>query len=127
MGFKVPRRTARVAFEEGHDYHGAEIVLRLDLPVSALFEMQHLREGDSTADEAIRRFADEVIESWNIEGDDGQPLPVQYEGGASTLPAAFIIALMDRWSQEATAAPAPLGQPSSDTAGSVVPLTQTGT
>ena len=124
MGYKVPRRNAIVTFEDGHDYYGAEITLSLDLPISLLFELQKLREDGSDA--AIRLFADDVVEAWNLEDDSGQPLPANFEG-ASTLPAAFISALMDRWVQVATAAPAPLGQTSSDTAGSVVPLTQTGT
>lgn len=124
MGFRVPRRTARVTFEEGHDYYGAEITLNLDLPLGALFQFQALRE-QSPAD-AIRMFADDVLESWNIEGDDGQPLPADY-AGISQLPSAFLNALIDRWVQEGTAAPTPLGQPSSDTGGSVVQLEKTAT
>lgn len=124
MGFKVPRRTARVIFEEGHDYHGAEIELNLDVPLRALFEFQKLREDDPS--EAFRMFAEDVLQSWNIEDDSGAPLPADYEGLCS-LPSAFITTLMDRWVTEGTTAPVPLEQRSSDTDGSVVPLTQTAT
>ena len=123
MGFQVPRRTARVTFEEGHDYHGAEVVFLLDAPTAFLFEFQRAQKADTET--AIRMFADSIIDSWNLEDDAGNALSADYEG-AQTLPTVFLSALMERWVAEATAAPAPLGQPSSDTDGSVVPLTQTG-
>ena len=122
-GYKVPRRTAHVTFDEGHEYHGAEINLNLDVPLRVLFEFQRLREDDPTA--AFRRFAEDVLDSWNIEADDGSPLPADYDGMAE-LPPAFVTALMDRWVAEGTTAPTPLGQPSSDTDSSVVPLAKTG-
>lgn len=122
MGFQVPRRTARVTFEEGHDYHGAEITLNLDLPTAAIFELQRLQAED--ADAAVRMFADDALVTWNIE-DNGVPVPATYEG-AKTQPAAFILTLMRRWQEAATEVPAPLGQASSGTDSSVVPLAQTG-
>lgn len=123
MGFQVPRRTARVSFEEGHDYHGAEVVLVLDAPTEFLFEFQRAQKSDIEL--AISMFAESIIESWNVEDALGNPRPTSYEG-AKKEPPAFLTALMERWVAEATAAPAPLGQRSSDTDGSVVPLTQTG-
>lgn len=122
MGFKVPRRQARVTFEEGHDYHGAEVVLNLDLPTAAIFELQRLQATDGDA--AVRMFADDALVSWNVE-DEAGPVPASYEG-AKTQPSAFILALMQKWMEAATDIPAPLGQASSATDGSVVPLASTG-
>ena len=124
MGFKVPRRTAIVTFEEGHDYHGAEITLNLDVPLAFLFEFERVRAQDPEA--SVRMFVESILAAWNVEDDNGDPVPATYEG-ARTQPPAFIRALMERWVAEGTVAPAPLEQPSSATAGSVVPLTQTGT
>ena len=122
MGFQVPRRTARVTFEEGHDYHGAEVVLNLDLPTAAIFELQRLQATDGDA--AVRMFAEDALVSWNVE-DGGAPVPASYDG-AKTQPSAFILALMQKWLEAATDIPAPLGQSSSATDGSVVPLASTG-
>lgn len=122
-GFKVPRRTAHITFDQAHEYYGAEIDLNLDVPLRVLFEFQKLREDDSVT--AFQLFADIVLASWNIEAEDGSLLPANYQG-MSELPPAFVTSLIDRWIAEGTTAPTPLEQPSSDTDGSVVPLTKTG-
>lgn len=124
MGFQVPRRAARISFEEGHDYHGAEVVLNLDLPLHVLFEFQKLREAEPI--EAVRLFAAEVLSSWNIEDASGASVPADFDGMCSQ-PAAFYTAVMDRWVSVATEAPTPLGQPSSDTGGSAAQSIRTGT
>lgn len=124
MGFKVPRRTAVIAFEEGHDYYGAEIVLNLDLPIRAFFDLQRMRQ-DGKEQDAIQFFATDVLESWNLEAEDGGALSADF-AGVETLPPAFISALIDRWVTEGTTAPIPLGQRSSDTAGSEEQSTKAG-
>ena len=122
MGFKVPRRQARITFEEGHDYYGAEVTLNLDVPMAFLFEFERTRAADTEA--AVRMFVESILAEWNVEDDAGQPIPATYDG-AKTQPPAFIRALMDRWVTEGTAAPAPLEQTSSDSGTSVVPLART--
>lgn len=123
MGFQVQRRKAVVRFEEGHEYYGAEIEINLDLPIRMLFDFQELQATDYQ--KAMELFARDVLAGWNLE-EDGEPVPADIEG-LGTLPHALVSSLMSRWMAEASAAPTPLEQPSSDTDGSVVPLERTGT
>ncbi len=124
MGFKVPRRKLQISFDEGHEYFGAEVELTLDMPIGLMFDMRTLEADDP--EEATRLFADQVLASWNLEDDDGEPIPPDYQG-ARTVPSAFMTTLMKRWSEEATTVPAPLDQTSSATDLLVVQSTGTGT
>ena len=40
MGYELPKRTAILEFAEGHDYHGAEIEVSLDLPLEMIFRFR---------------------------------------------------------------------------------------
>ena len=103
--FRVPEKTALITFEEGHEFEGAEIELRLSMSVNTVLELQKLQTEDFDA--AITRFADAVLISWNLDGTDGFPLPATPDG-LKSLPFDFVNALMARWQEVATGAPAPL-------------------
>lgn len=109
-GFRVPRREALVEFEEGHEYHGAEVRLRLDVPMGLVFEFQRL---GSDGEAALRRFGDQILLGWNLEDDDGEPVPATADG-LLTQPFGFANTLMTRWAEAVTGVPGPLGVPSSN-------------
>src|SRR3990167_7089331 len=97
MGFKEPRRTARLIFEG--DYEGAEVVVRLDVDVQTVLEFTGM-VTDATEGEAalamMRRFGDDMLVSWNVEDDDGHPIPATAEGFMRrTWP--FINLILSHW------------------------------
>lgn len=128
MGFKVPRKTARVQFE-GKEFEGCEILLALDLTFEASDHVDALQREvaavkeagaeEATAENApIRRlmdfFADNCIVSWNLEDEEGVALPVT---GASFVkfPSWFGLLILNHWKdavEEASKVPAPLGDSS---------------
>lgn len=103
-GFRPPKRTATLTFEEGHDYHGAEVSVRLDVPMSVVFEFDSLSPADG-----MRRFGDEILIDWNIEDDDGNPVPATADGLLSQS-SDFGLALLDAWKESAAGVPTPLGR-----------------
>lgn len=126
MGFKLPKRTAKVAFEEGHEYHGLEMELDLGVPLAYAMEIMSLvgsTDSDALADLA-RRFGDVVLLGWNLEDEDGNQIPATGEG-ITSLPISTIVMLFGKW-MEAQQMSAPLDEASSDTGGSVTPLQRTG-
>lgn len=108
-GFRPPKRTATLTFDEDHDYHGAEIECHLDAPMGLVFEFQRI--GDEGADQAgiMRDFGDRVLIAWNLEDDDGQPIPATGEG-LLAQPFAFAYALIEAWGEAAAQPSAPLGR-----------------
>ena len=73
-------------------------------------------EDDKSGFDAFEKmceiFTKHVLIWWNITK-EGVPVPTTAEGLMSE-PPAFVRTLMDRWIEEATSAPAPLGEPSSN-------------
>lgn len=103
-GFRPPRRTATLTFDEGHDYHGAEVECRLDVPMGLVFEFDNLSPL-----EAMRRFGAEIVISWNLESDDGKPIPPTADGLLTQSPD-FGLALLEAWKEAAAGVPTPLGR-----------------
>ena len=124
MGFRVSKRVARIVFEKDHEYHGLEVVAALDVPMRTMFELEQVGSEGSDNQVLLERFGNTVLVEWNLEGDDGTPVPATGEGFLS-LPISLASTLMGKWSEAATAIPAPLGQPSKNGNTSVVPSTLT--
>lgn len=105
--FKIPRRNAEITFEEGHLYHGAVIECRLDVPMSLYLEMLEGSEDRKKADALNRKWAEEVVISWNFEEDDGSEIPANGDGLVS-LPPAVVNEIVTRWVEEVGKLPGPL-------------------
>lgn len=103
-GFRPPKRTATLTFDEDHDYHGAEITVRLDAPMGLLFELENMAPL-----EMMQRFGDEVLMAWNLETDDGEPIPATGVG-LLTQPPDFGGDLMAAWKDAITGVDGPLGR-----------------
>ena len=76
MGYTAKLKTYLIKFEEGHEHHGAEARLR----GMTYGEWEHVTgldggEGDTNGAAAVRRFVDHLI-SWNLEDEDGKPVPM---------------------------------------------------
>jgi len=97
-GFRVARREAYLTFPDTSEYFGAEIYAKLDVNVAMFLEFQGINDGAS-ADElrsAFVLFGDSVVIEWNLEDDDGEPLPPT-GAGFMTLPPAFCTAVIGAW------------------------------
>lgn len=119
MGFKMPWRTARLVFEEGSLYAGAEVRMRLDVPMADYIEsLRALYQGgimlspsDPRVVEQNVLFLAKMIIDWNLTDDDGNPLPVTTDV-LRAQPPKFINDLTDLWRAQQPLAPAgalPLG------------------
>lgn len=116
MGYRVERRTARLRLEE--PFEGAELVCRLDINTELYMRIAPLIErsqGQPTG-ELVGLFAEQIIESWNLEDAQGAPLPIQAETILRELPAALVGQIMAGWQaamDTEVSVAAPLGPPSS--------------
>ena len=65
---------------EGDEFDGLQIMAK-SIPLYQLLELQELQSKAATDPEAPERLVRKivrVIQSWNLEDDDGQPVPVAY-------------------------------------------------
>lgn len=96
MGFKVQLKTYLIQFEEGHEHHGAEARLR-GMPYGEWEQVTGLdgSDGDANGAVAVRRFVDHLI-SWNLEDEDGQPLPLTMDA-VKTIDKDLVKNLNNAW------------------------------
>jgi hypothetical protein len=127
MGYRPKRQTFKLVFEDGTEFDG--LVVRTTSPsLGVLQETMRLAggpggEGDQI-DAMIELFAELLLE-WNVEDDDGAPVPTTAVGLA-TLPAPFVMSLIKAWGEqmrESVQVPAPLDEGS--TGGSLSGLPST--
>ncbi|MFF7947026.1 hypothetical protein [Streptomyces griseorubiginosus] len=98
MGYKPKRKTYLIQFEEGHEYHGAQ---------ARLYGMTYGQweeatgadggEGDKSGADSVKRFV-EHLASWNLEGDDGELLPLTMDA-VKSVDKDLIAALNNAWIQ----------------------------
>ena len=125
MGFQVPRKTARLIFEDS-EYDGCEVVCAVDVSFEQLAYFAGVGEGTDN-EEMFRAFADGFIISWNIEDAGGNPLPADGDGIVK-LPAWFAILIMQGWQEamvELSKVPDPLDGPSKNGEKSAAPSGKT--
>lgn len=105
VGFKVPRKTFRLVFDDP-DYQGAEVVCR-SVVLAKLFEVTSLSDKP---EEMFVLFGDEVLQEWNLEDDAGL-IPANGKG-MLRAPVEFANALVKAWTEGLTSVVGPLGQQS---------------
>ena len=102
--FTVQRRKALLTFEQT-DYEGLHIEARLDVDLRTFLDLQMLAgSGDANASDlkdAFTMFGDMILESWNLEDEDGTPLTAD-ASGFLTLPPALGTAILTAWSEAAS-------------------------
>jgi len=116
-GFKVTKRTATIDFAEGHDYHGLEVEVIISIPFSTLFWFQQSADYENSTEftkEALHRFGDEFITSWNLEDDAGNPLPVSGDTLLGIGDYSLVTSLLEAWIQAVAEPSAPLSETSND-------------
>ena len=113
MGFKIAaasERRATLVFEG--DYKGAEVTVRLSVPMRVFIEARKTAESHDW-EPFLAMFVAEVVRDWNLEDNDGQPIPVSAEGLAA-VPVDFLMRLVTEWAGQVGSVAAPLVSPSSN-------------
>lgn len=123
MGFTPKRTILKLQFEDPA-YAGLEIKIRalgLGVGLEIADEGQRLREGGAAALPGVRKlistFVGQVAE-WNIEGEDGAPIPITEEGFAA-LELDFAVDILMAWYEYQIGISANLGKASTSGAPSV--------
>ena len=104
--FTIERRRAILVFEQP-EYKGIHIEARLDVALRTFLDLQMLA-GSENADahnlkDAFTMFGDQILESWNLEDEDGTPLTADASGFLS-IPPALGTAILTAWSEAASSA-----------------------
>jgi hypothetical protein len=113
-GFRVEPRVAILDFADDSPYHGVEAKVRTSVAFETLFWFQRNAENTDaeTSAEALNRFGDEFLISWNLLDDDGKPYPPTGPGVCSVIDSGLVTALMGGWIEAVVEPPAPLSGPS---------------
>ena len=119
MGY-TPKRTLYKLDFSRTEHAGLEVTTRSAsletlLEVLALADLAEARGLEAVVKQfqaAIALFAG-VLVSWNVETDDGDPVPATAEGLQSQEPE-FVLSVMTMWATEMTKAPPDLPSASSD-------------
>ena len=102
--FTIERRRSILVFDQA-EYEGIHIEARLDVDLRTFLELQMLTgSGDASASDlrdAFTMFGDVILESWNIQDEDGTPLSPD-AAGFLTLPPVLSTAILAAWSEAAS-------------------------
>jgi hypothetical protein len=99
MGYTRTRRKYRLKFED-EELAGLEVVMG-SLSIGEFTELTSSISGGATAETAdgvtslLEKFAGKIA-SWNLEDDDGQPVPATFDG-VKTQELDFIMAIVTAW------------------------------
>jgi len=106
QGFRLPVRTGRLVFHG--DWEGAEVVVRLDVPVQTFMDIQDLIAEDKQL-KVFDVVGNKIVESWNIEDEDG--LKIEPTGkGMGQIPIQLANLIIEQWVEVATQPYFPLGE-----------------
>lgn len=107
QGFDLYANRATLTFEQTR-YKGAEICVRLDMPLEDFLA----HDATETHDDRLRWFAEHAIESWNLEA-GGKPMELSPEAFMA-LPRQFTNRVHEAWLRTIQDPDIPLAQPSND-------------
>ena len=112
-GFKVTNRYGNIDFDEDSDYFGVEAKVKLSVPFDTLFWFQkNVSDEFETSLNALRKFGDEFLVEWNLEDEDGNPLPATGDGICSLPDYNLATNLMSGWIEAVVTPPDPLSNKS---------------
>lgn len=110
MGFVPPRKIYKLQFADG-DFQGAEVRMR-GISTGQFMDIGEDREKAEEEYEArVRLFSltAEQLVSWNLEREDGTPVPANLDG-IREQDLRFTFALIDAYQQAIAGVPDPLQQ-----------------
>ena len=104
-GFRIPKRTATLILDG--DYQGAEVVVRLDVPVGTFLEIQDLVAQEKQL-HVFQVFGDSILDTWNLQDENDQGIPAD-GNGMQMIPIDLANIIVTEWSGVVTEPPDPLG------------------
>jgi hypothetical protein len=112
MGYKPKRKIITLDFE-GTKHDGLEVTMR-GLTVGEELELDDLRGKEGIGRRIFEMMAG-LLHEWNVEDDQGQPVPATFEG-VCTQDATFIQEILDalQGSQSEVSDPLPQSSPSGE-------------
>jgi hypothetical protein len=112
MGYRPKRKIYTLEFEDP-DLDGLIVKVR-GLNTGQILDIDTAREdgGDEAIRGLLELLATQIVE-WNVEDEEGQPVPATLDG-IRAQELAFNMAIIDAWQNAVTGVPAPLEQPSTD-------------
>ena len=104
--YTIQRRRVVLIFAQP-EFEGIHIEARLDVDLRTFLDLQQLAGQSENNPEGLRAaftmFGDEILDSWNLQDEDGTVLSADAEGFLS-LPPALGTAILGAWSEAATTA-----------------------
>lgn len=110
MGYRPPRKIYDLDFT-GTEYEGLAVKMR-GLTVGEELQLDELRTGDGAERRGFELMTSLLV-AWNIEDDQGQPVPPTFEGVCSQ-DSVMIGAVIDALKAAVSGVPDPLPQSSPD-------------
>ena len=104
QAFRIPKRTARLVFS--NDYEGAEVVVRLDVPVGTFLEIQDL-VADEKQLQVFQVFGEQILDDWNVMTEDGGKIPAD-GNGMKAIPIDLANLILQQWVEVAVQPSIPL-------------------
>lgn len=106
MGFRRKAKTYTLVWPEDHEYSGLEVTMA---PLS-VGDLMGFNPETMTNSQLIELLNENLI-SWNLEDEDGTPVPAD-ENGIASLDVGMMAAIAFEWLQGVAGVPAPLERPS---------------
>ena len=96
MGFRPKRTPFKLDFS-GTEYEGLEITVR-PLPMAVMLDVSAAAVTDTGAFRQVAATLGYALESWNVEDDEGEPVPADADGLLSQ-DGRFVAAVIGAWVQ----------------------------
>jgi len=112
MGFKPQRKLYRLTFEDP-GMNGLQVMMR-SVTMGKMLELQQLGDDaekakSSAAFAGIVNILADALETWNVEEEDGTPVPPDLDGVLSMDPD-FIMEIISAWTQAVSGVSDPLAK-----------------
>jgi hypothetical protein len=104
MGYRPKRKIYNLLFS-GTEYEGLEVKMRR-LTVGEELEFEALRDQDGNSREFFELLTSLLVE-WNVEDDDGKPVPCTFDG-VCTQDGAMVMAILNAGQAAASGVSDPL-------------------
>lgn len=113
MGYVRKPKVYRLVFDDP-DFEGLEIRMRSSVTTGQYLDIEELISSGQRDRAAVERmfsvFADMLVD-WNLEDDDGNPVPADLMALYS-LDLGFVMSIIEAWTEVMVGVPAPLSNSS---------------
>ncbi len=98
MGYRLSDTTRKLEFPDNPDLNEINAECALDVPLSTFFDIQAMvgSETPEAVRDACILFGQEILKSWDLQGNDGKDIPATGAGFLS-LPLNLATEIMASW------------------------------